>query len=238
MSAPEIKAAPSKFPPGADCVPSVPPYHPRAALGRLLLGLVVGLVTVLVLPARLGWATRIVGGWDVGATTLLCTVWFVILAIDPEETRCRAAAADPGRTAVWIVVLIASASSLFAAAGLMRHARTIAPQGGTLLIVASLVAVITAWLLTHTGFTLRYAHLYYRDDLEGEGGLCFPGDRKPSDFDFSYFSFTVGMCFQVSDVTITSPQIRRAVLGHALLSFAYNTVILALALNLLFGILS
>jgi uncharacterized membrane protein len=220
------------------CARPLPPYDPRAAVGRVLLSLVVSIVAGLLVPQRFGWATRVVGAWDVGAATLLGTVWFAILAADPVKTRCRAAAADPGRTAVWILVLGASASSLFAAAGLMRHARTIAPQGGTVLVVASLVAVITAWLLTHTAFTLRYAHLYYRDDLEGEGGLTFPGDRKPSDFDFSYFSFTVGMCFQVSDVSITSPQIRRAVLGHALLSFSYNTVILALALNLLFGILS
>jgi uncharacterized membrane protein len=204
----------------------------------VLLALLVGFAAALALSERFGWATRVVGGWDVGATTLLGTIWFVIVTANPEVTRCRAASADPGRTAVWILVLGASASSLFAAAGLMRHARTVAPQGGGVLIMASLFAVITAWFLTHTAFTLRYAHLYYRDDLEGEGGLIFPGDRKPSDFDFSYFAFTIGMCFQVSDVTITSPQIRRAVLGHALLSFAYNTVILALALNLLFGILS
>jgi uncharacterized membrane protein len=233
-----LDTLPPAEPAGIACPRPLPPYDPRAAIGRVLLALVVGVGASFLVSQRFGWATRIVGGWDVGATTLLGTVWFVIVAADPEKTRCRAASADPGRTAVWLVVLGASASSLFAAAGLMRHARTLAPRGGTVLVVASLLAVITAWFLTHTAFTLRYAHLYYRDDLEGEGGLIFPGDRKPSDFDFSYFAFTVGMCFQVSDVTITSPQIRRAVLGHALLSFAYNTVILALALNLLFGILS
>ena len=85
---------------------------------------------------------------------------------------------------------------------------------------------------------MRYAHLFYRDAPGGEGGLAFPGPRKPDDFDFAYFAFTVGMCFQVSDVVVTSAQIRRAVLGHAVLSFAYNTVIVALVLNLLFGFLS
>jgi len=213
-------------------------YDPRAAVGRVLLSIVIGACTGFLWTQRYGWATRAVVGWDAGAIALLSMVWFVIFGVDPLETRCRAATADPGRTTVWILVLGASSSSLFAAAGLMRHARVLAPQGGTTLIVASLLAVITAWFLTHTAFTLRYAHLYYRDDDEGEGGLSFPGDRKPNDFDFAYFAFTVGMCFQVSDVTVSSPQIRRAVLGHALLSFAYNTVIVALALNLLFGMLS
>jgi uncharacterized membrane protein len=215
-----------------------PLYDPRGAVGRAVLSTAIGITAGLLWPARFGWATHVVIGWDAGAASLLTMVWFLIVAANPIETRCRAASVDPGRTAVWILVLGASALSLFAAAVLMRHARVIAPEGGRVLIVASLLAVIVAWFLTHTGFTLRYAHLYYRDDDEGEGGLIFPGDRKPSDFDFAYFSFTVGMCFQVSDVTVTSPQIRRAVLGHALLSFAYNTVILALTLNLLFGMLS
>jgi uncharacterized membrane protein len=101
-----------------------------------------------------------------------------------------------------------------------------------------LLAVVTSWLLTHTSWALRYAHLYYRDDKEGVGGLVFPGDRAPTAFDFAYFAFTLGICFQTSDVCITSPQIRRAALFHACQSFAYNTAILALALNLAFGFVS
>jgi uncharacterized membrane protein len=103
--------------------------------------------------------------------------------------------------------------------------------------VLCVLAVAGSWLLTHTAYTLRYAHLYYRDDDEGEGGLAFPGDDvTPAYFDFAYFALTIGMCFQVSDVTISSHQIRRAVLSQALLSFVYNTVILAVALNLVLGI--
>jgi uncharacterized membrane protein len=213
-------------------------WDPRSALGRVILAATLGVAVAACISDGTGWPLRVVAGWDAASSVLLVMVWFLILAGNPVATRCRAAAADPGRTAVWIIVLGASALSLFAAAGLMRHSKQIAPEAGTLLVLLSLVAVIAAWFLTHTSFTLRYAHLYYRDDDEGEGGLSFPGDRKPDDFDFAYFAFTVGMCFQVSDVTITSPQIRRAVLAHALLSFAYNTVILALSLNLLFGMLT
>jgi uncharacterized membrane protein len=101
-----------------------------------------------------------------------------------------------------------------------------------------LSAVVSAWGLTHTAYALRYAHLYYRDDDDGEGGLEFPGKIDPDGFDFAYFSFTLGMCFQVSDVCITSRTIRRTVLSHTLLSFLYNTVVLGLALNLMLGFLS
>ena len=99
-----------------------------------------------------------------------------------------------------------------------------------------LLAVTIAWLLTHTSFTFRYAHLYYRADDEGIGGIQFAGDEPPSYFDFAYFAFTIGMCFQVSDVCVSSPQIRRLVLLHAVISFAYNSIILAFVLNLVFGL--
>jgi uncharacterized membrane protein len=180
----------------------------------------------------------VVAAWDAGAVSLLVLVLSTVLAKDPFTTRCRAAAADPGRTAVWVIVLLANGVSLLGAAIMSRHAHDIAGNRAELLAGLCMLAVVLAWTLTHTGFTLRYAHLYYRDDEEGIGGLSFPGDRPPGDFDFAYFAFTIGMCFQVSDVSISSPQIRRTVLAHAVMSFAYNTVIVALALSLVFGRLS
>ena len=197
-----------------------------------------GLATAMALSADHSLAVRAVAGWDAGAFTLLSLVWWVILGSDQRQTQCRAASVDPGRTVAWFLVILASSFSVFAGTYVMRHARTIEPERSSTLIGLSLLAVVVAWSLTHTSYTLRYAHLYYRDDEEGEGGLTFPGEHKPDDFDFAYFAFTIGMCFQVSDVLVTSRQIRRAVLFHAIISFAYNTVILALALNLLFGFLN
>jgi uncharacterized membrane protein len=197
----------------------------------------VGFATAMALSDH-GLAVRVLAGWDAGAFTLVSLVWWVIIASNQRDTECRAASADPGRTVAWLLIVLASSFSVFAGANVMRRARSIEPEHGSTLICLSLLAVVVAWTLTHTSYTLRYAHLYYRDDNEGEGGLTFPGQHKPDDFDFAYFAFTIGMCFQVSDVAITSRQIRRAVLFHAVISFAYNTVILALALNLLFGFLS
>ena len=93
-------------------------------------------------------------------------------------------------------------------------------------------------MLTQAAYALRYAHLYYSDHGAGTGGLEFPGGEHPSYLEFAYFSFTVGMCFQVSDVAVSSRQMRRAVLGHSLLSFLYNTAILATAINLAIGVFS
>jgi uncharacterized membrane protein len=179
---------------------------------------------------------RIVAGWDAAGVTLLTLAWLIMSGADPSKTQRRAAAEDPGRTAVWVLVILSSMFSLGAATLLLRHAGTLAPEATGALVCLCLVAVVCAWLLTHSAYTLRYAHLYYRDDDEGVGGLDFPGKRAPDDLDFAYFSFTIGMCYQTSDVTISSHSIRRAVLVHSIISFAYNTAILALALNLIFGL--
>lgn len=216
---------------------------PRTSGRRLLVSAVAGLVMgslVRVGIPSLGWAVHIVSGWDAAGLTLLALAWWRIFRDDAVQTRKHAAKEDPGRSLVWAIVLVASAASLFAAGFVMRRAHTIAPSESafSILVALCLTAVASAWALTHTAYTLRYAHLYYRDDEEGEGGLDFPGKLDPTGVDFAYFSFTLGMCFQTSDVAVTSRNIRRAVLAHALLSFLYNTVVLALAFNLVLGFLS
>ncbi|HYQ45584.1 MAG TPA: DUF1345 domain-containing protein [Polyangiaceae bacterium] len=203
------------------------------------LGVVIGSLVGFGVPG-LGWAIHLLSGWDAAGVTLLALAWWRIWHENSAQTRRHAAADDPGRRVGWLLILLASTISLFAAGFVMRRAHSIAPSDGAfcLLLGLCLTAVVTAWVLTHTAYSLRYAHLYYRDDDDGEGGLEFPGKIDPDGFDFAYFSFTLGMCFQVSDVCITSRNIRRAVLAHALLSFLFNTVILGLALNLMLGFLS
>jgi len=98
------------------------------------------------------------------------------------------------------------------------------------------LAVAASWTLTHTTFSFRYAHLFYGDadaDPGDDGGLAFPGEPAPDYWDFLYFSFVIGMTCQVSDVQVTSHRIRRLALAHGVLSFLFNTIILALAVNLL-----
>ncbi len=214
------------------------------ALGRATTAAASGVIAALILPERLGIAVRLLAGWNTTALALSGLAWWLILRSDAAETRNRAAADDPGRSAVWALVLIASAVSLFVTTVVLRQARALAPEARDLFVALCLLAVGASWALTHTAYTLRYAHLYYRDDDEGEGGLTFPsissggGDeaQPPTYLDFAYFAFTVGMCFQVSDVAVPSRQIRRAVLAHAVLSFAYNTAILAVALNVVIGL--
>jgi len=209
---------------------------PRFALSRIALAALLGVLVTLLLATRHSWTVASISGWDAGGLLLVALAWITIYTADAAETGRRAAADDPGRTLVYTVVLLTSATSLGAAVFLQRQASAIAPRSEALLAALCIGTVALSWSLTHTAFTLHYAHLYYREDDEGIGGVEFPGGAMPTYMDFAYFAFTVGMCFQVSDVQITSHQIRRAVLLHATMSFLYNTAILAFVLNLVFNL--
>jgi uncharacterized membrane protein len=212
------------------------PAHPaRPAWFRLVTGLVVGTTVATIAPARLGATLRILAGWDAAALTIGALAWSFIARAGAPTTRAWAASIDPGRRAVGVVLIAASTFSMFATGYGLRDARTCSADGRPLFLVLGLCAVASSWALTHTMYTLRYAHLYYRDGVEREGGLAFPGGHHPAYLDFAYYAFTVGMCFQVSDVSVTTARLRRETLVHALLSFAYNTVILAVAINFAVG---
>ena len=214
--------------------PRIHPLVPRRAPLRLLAALGLGTAVFFGLSHE-SLPIRIVAGWNVLALTMLCFAWTMIWRADERLTQEQAAAEDPGRATVWLIAILSSTLSLFAAVVVLRQAHSLAPERATIWILLCLGAVGSSWLLTHTSWALRYAHLYYREDHEGVGGLTFPGESPPDAFDFAYFAFTIGICFQTSDVTVSSRQIRRSVLFHACQSFVYTTAIVALAHNLVFG---
>jgi uncharacterized membrane protein len=145
---------------------------------------------------------------------------------------------DVSRTLIFIFVVVAACAGLFAVGFLFFANKGVTQRPHFFLhLLMSLVAVISSWMLVHTVFGLRYAHTYYGDPdgpagpQQHAGGLEFPGGREPDYMDFAYFSFVIGMTFQVSDVQITSREFRKLVLLHGMLSFGFNTVILALTIN-------
>jgi len=210
----------------------------RSALVRVGIALAVGVAAFVVAAPYLPAPAPALVGWDAGSLALLALSWAAIWTSDAHATQARAGTEDPGRTLVYVIVLLASGVSLLAATAVVRDARTLGPQIAHAVTGLCLATVALAWGMTHTAFTFRYARLYYRPDAEGIGGVELPGKDLPDYFDFAYFAFTIGMCFQVSDVCVTSTQIRRAVLLHAVISFAYNSVILAFVLNLVFALAS
>ena len=211
---------------------------PKRAAARLIFASLAAMAAVGIgLSNDHPWWERMIVGWDAGAVTLVALAWWVIARSTPEETARRASSYDPGRHLVFGVASLASMFSMFVAAYVFKQIKTVPPDEQLVWTLLTLGSIALAWTMAHTGYALRYAHLYYRSDA-GKKGLQFPGDEEPSDLDFAYFSFTIGMCFQVSDVVVCNRIARRAVLLHAVVSFIYNTMILALTMNLVLGMMT
>lgn len=203
------------------------------AVWRLLLALVVGALTWVLAPAQLPLA-RLVLGWDAFALTSLALIWAGILTADADRIRAVAASEDLSRALSFVFVLVAASASLLAVVvllGTMHGLRAAALAGH---IGLSIVAVGAAWLLVHTVFTLRYAHTYYDAQPDGSdvGGLVFPGDTQEPDYlDIAYFAFVVGMTAQTADVSISGRPQRRLALLHGLISFVFNTALVAMVVS-------
>lgn len=206
--------------------------------GRLLLCVVAGSALFLMLPRSLRLTERLELTWVVGVALFLGLTASVVLGATPEILRRRARQLDPRR---WVILalLVAAATISVLALGFALQKEPNEPVG---LLAARLVlagaAVVASWMLAHTTFALHYAHHYYGDgpapgDADDRGGLAFPGDGLPAYWDFLYFSFVIGMTCQVSDVQVTTRAMRQLTLLHGVISFFFNTVILALAVNLL-----
>jgi uncharacterized membrane protein len=176
--------------------------------------------------------TLIVATWDSFAVCALALTWLTIIAADPHYIRQQARMQDLSRILIFVFTVVATCASLFAVIFLLSRAKktTHLPLHVTL----SILAVVAAWSLMQTVFALRYAHIYYGDSDDPNkhaGGLEFPGDDAPDYLDFAYFAFVIGMTCQVSDVGISSKPLRTLALLQGVLSFGFNTVILALAIN-------
>ena len=195
-----------------------------------------------VLAALVAWlrhwepATRMLTGWDIGVALYLVLVFHMMWASEIHTIRQRAAAQDEGRLTLLVLPVIAALASLVAIfAQLGASAPTHDSKPMKLLLPA--LTILLSWALIHTLFALHYAHEFY--DETDSGGLAFPGDdREPDYWDFVYFSFVIGMTSQVSDVTISSKQIRRTVTAHGVVSFVFNAALLALTVNLAASVFS
>ena len=210
------------------------PWH------RLIISFILSVITYFIFRET-GFSKRvlIMVIWDVFALSFLIMAWIVLFTRSTIQMRELAKKEDNSRLVVSVLIIAAVFGSMIMVL-LLILSKDNATSHFFPLVVAVL-GVLLSWIMLHTIFTFHYAMMYYDDDTTNPNqhaeGLEFPGgETKPDYMDFAYFSFVIGMTFQVSDIEITCRNIRRKVLVHGLLSFAINTIVVALAINVIAGL--
>jgi len=204
---------------------------------RLFISAGFALAAFLAMPAAWPLTGRVVAGWDVLALLYLCLVGRMLSRSSVESMRQRAQEEDEGAGIILALTVTASVASLGAIAAELAGIRADDASGQAIRLGLAGLTILCSWFFLHTVFAIHYAHEFYGDAGE-ERGLTFPQEPEPDYWDFLYFAFTVGAAAQTSDVTIVSRRLRRLVLAHTVLSFLFNTTVLALVINVGAGLLS
>jgi uncharacterized membrane protein len=219
----------AKSPPARSALRLPYPLRVMRARPRLILSFMLGLAVLILLPSTLRLATRLVLGWDVAVILYLALIYTLMTRSRSGHIRDHAAREDEGRLGILVLTVAAALASLGA---ILSELGTSGGSARTPTQLAlGLATIVLSWTFIHTLFAVHYAHEYY-----GAGGkkacLNFPGDGDPDYLDFVYFSFVIGMTCQVSDVAVASKPTRRVVNGHGIVSFFFNTALLALTVNI------
>jgi uncharacterized membrane protein len=205
----------------------------RAAITRVMAAAALGIVALTV-SAVLGVpALAPAVGWIVAATAYLVWTWSVVARMNPEQTAAHSQREDPTRAGADVTLLVASVASLIAVIVVLIRAGQASGVDRVLQIVLATVSVVLSWIVTHTVYMLRYATIFHSGT---HGSVAFNQAEPPRYLDFAYLAFTIGMTYQVSDTSLTGSAMRAYALRHALLSYVYGTVIIALTINLVAGL--
>jgi uncharacterized membrane protein len=188
-----------------------------------------GAVAIVALEEGASWSVAALGASDIAALVYVVWVWVTVRGADPAATRRRARTEDASRVAAESVLVGAGAGAarLLAVGFTLAQAGDAGPPDRGLLTALAVASVALAWTAVHTVHTLRYARLYYSSP---EGGIDFH-DEPPAYADFAYLALTIGMTFQVSDTDLMVKGVRRVALRHALVSYVYGTVIVAITVS-------
>lgn len=204
------------------------PVRAIYARPRTFFSIAVGIVAFFLLPGSLRLVTRLLIGWDIFVATYVVLVYIMMFRCGLAYIRRNAVLQDDGRFLIPLLTALGAFASLAAIVSELGASHRSSPQ-----LALATVTIALSWAAVHTAFALHYAHEYYRGGKPG--GLQFPsGDQHDhADYwDFVYFSFVIGMTAQVSDVGITDKTIRRTATAHGIISFVFNTALLALMVNI------
>ena len=202
------------------------------ARSRLAVCVAIGLVAAAPLAVFTPWQVSVLGGWDATAFAFIFIVWLGVRGKDSAATEALATREDDSRTAADLILIAASVASLVGVAFALLKAATASGPAHALITAVAVGSVLLSWASIHAIFTLRYARLYYA----GGGGIDFHAADRPDYGDFAYVALTIGMTFQVSDSDLTAKSIRMAALRHALLSYLFGVVVVAMTINVVAGL--
>lgn len=201
----------------------------------LLTGLLATVAGVGVAALWLRLFTALLVGWDIGVALYIVLTFVLMSRATVASMRDRAQRLDPGKWGVLGGAVMVALASLVAIAVELVAAKG-SPHAGMAAGLAA-VTVLLSWAFLHVFFAQHYAHDYWLVGVDpAKRSLDFPGNDQPDYLEFLYFSFTIGMTAQVSDVTTRNAPMRRLVLMHGALSFLFNTAVLALGVNLAAGL--
>jgi uncharacterized membrane protein len=210
------------------------PYAWRVlrARPRLMSSIALGIavMAVLWLDGQLAVTRRFLIAWDAGVTLYLVLVYVLMARATIAQIRLHAASQDEGRLGILVLTVLAAVASLGAIVAELVAKQGAKPTGMQLALAT--ITIVLSWVFIHTIFAVHYAHDYYGEHGAKKSGLNFPADDEPDYWDFVYFSFVIGMTCQVSDVQVESRLIRRTVAAHGVVSFLFNTALLALMVNI------
>jgi uncharacterized membrane protein len=195
---------------------------------RTFIAVAIGFIAFFLLPSSLRLATRLLISWDVFVALYLVLVYALVLRSGLAHIRRNAVLQDDGRFLILLVTALGAFASIAAIVLELDAKHRAAPE-----LALATVTIALSWAAVHTTFALHYAHEFYRGAKPG--GLDFPKgheDEDPDYWDFVYFSFVIGMTAQVSDVGVTDKTIRRTATAHGIISFVFNTALLALMVNI------
>jgi len=193
-------------------------------------------------PFDLRWSTCAVLAWDVTCLVFIVLAWPQMAGQTRVQIRATAAEQDEGRHFILALVIVVTAASLVAIGAELSLAKGDHGAEKAVRVALVVLTVAASWAMMQLIFALHYAHAYYSsarriDDEEAiAGGLNFPGGEDPDYWDFVHFSVVIGVACQTADIAFTSKTLRRVGSLHGVAAFAFNTVVVALSINLIAGL--
>ena len=211
---------------------------------RLFICILLGLLALLVMPWNWPSETRLLLAWNLGVWAYVALVWHMMAGASHSNIRQHAKVQDEGQGSILVFSTLAAIVSLGAIVLQLGTVKEMTGLPKALAIILAALTIVSAFAFIHIMFTLHYAHDYYAEwraeadkPATERGGLSFPGTNMPDYVDFLYFAFVIGVAAQTADVATTSRHMRALVLVHGIVSFFFNTTVLALTINIAAGLI-